>query len=144
MGHRPSKNTFMTLTYTYNRNINHKGLTSLFFFGSASCLAFVAALSQSCHSSVVASAFVVVAFRQCLRLEDLRWRRRPSSRSFSYVEAPVISSSTLEKMVSRVFEDLRKRKAPTGVMKNRSLCKRDNSSCSHLTLLSQHLKALPN
>jgi hypothetical protein len=67
----PSKNTFMTLTCTNNRNINHQGLTSLFFFDSASCLTFVATLSRSCRSS----ALVVVAIRQCLHLEDLRRRR---------------------------------------------------------------------
>jgi hypothetical protein len=51
----PGKNTFMILICTHNRNINHQGLTSLFFFGSALCLTFIAILSQSCHPSVVAS-----------------------------------------------------------------------------------------
>jgi hypothetical protein len=78
-GCSPSKNTFMTLTCTQNSNINHQGLTSIFLFDSASCLTFVATLSRSCRSSAIASTFVVVAFRQCLHLEDLRWRRRPST-----------------------------------------------------------------
>jgi hypothetical protein len=86
----------MTLTYTNNHNTNHQGLASLFQFSSASCLTFVVVLSRSCHSLAMTSAFVVVAFRQCLRLEYLRRRRRPSSRSFSYDEAPVIFDSTLE------------------------------------------------
>jgi hypothetical protein len=86
----------MTLTYTNNRNINHQGLASLFHFGSASCLTFVAALSRRCRSSAMASTFVVVAFRHYLRLEDLRQRRRPSSQSFSYNEVPVIFGSMLE------------------------------------------------
>jgi hypothetical protein len=72
-----NKNTFMTLTYTHNHNINHHGLTSLFLFGLASCLTFVATLRRSCHPSVVASTFDVLAYRQCLHLEDLWRRRRP-------------------------------------------------------------------
>jgi hypothetical protein len=77
-GHSLGKNTFMTLTYTHNHNINHQGLSSLFLFDLASCLTFVATLSRSCRSSAVASAFVVVTFRQCLRIENLRWRRGSS------------------------------------------------------------------
>jgi hypothetical protein len=65
----------MTLTCTHNRNINHQGLTSLFLFDLESCLILIATLSQSCRPSAVASAFDVVAYRQCLHLEDL-WRRR--------------------------------------------------------------------
>jgi hypothetical protein len=74
-GRSPSKNTFMTSAYTYNPNTKHQGLTSLFLFDSASYLTFVATLSRSCRPSAVASAFDVVAYRQCLCLEDL-WRRR--------------------------------------------------------------------
>jgi hypothetical protein len=72
----PSKNIFMTLTCTHNRNINHQGLTSIFLCDLASCLTFIATLSRSCRSSAVASAFDDVAFRQCLHLEGLRRRRR--------------------------------------------------------------------
>jgi hypothetical protein len=73
----------MTSAYTYNPNTKHQGLTSLFLFDSALCLIFVTTLSRSCspsafpHMFVVASAFVLVAYRQYLRLEDLRQRRRP-------------------------------------------------------------------
>jgi hypothetical protein len=74
-----SKNTFMTLTCTHNYNINHQGLTSLFLFGLASCLIFVATLSRSCRPSAMASTFVIITFRQCLRLKDLRWGRRSST-----------------------------------------------------------------
>jgi hypothetical protein len=76
-GRSPSKNTFMTLTCTHNPNIKHQGLTSLFLFDSTLCLTFVATLSQSCRPSAVVSTFVLVAYRQYLRLEDLRQRRRP-------------------------------------------------------------------
>jgi hypothetical protein len=93
----PSKNTFITLTCTHNCNINHQGLTSLFLFGSASCLTFVATLRQSCRPSAVALAFVVIAFKQCLRLEDLRRGRR--------------SSTSLYKRYLRL-EDLRQRRRP--------------------------------
>jgi hypothetical protein len=68
----------MTSTCTYNHNTKHQGLTNLFFFDSTLCLTFVATLSQSCHPSallhmfVVTSAFDLVAYRQYLRLEDLR------------------------------------------------------------------------
>jgi hypothetical protein len=66
-------------------------INSFFFlFGSASCLTFVAALKRSRRPSAAVSIFVVVAFRQYLRLEDLRWGRISSSRNFSYDEAPVI------------------------------------------------------
>jgi hypothetical protein len=44
----------MTLTCTHNRNINHQGLISLFLLDSASCLTFVATLSQSCCPSAIA------------------------------------------------------------------------------------------
>jgi hypothetical protein len=76
-GRSPSKNTFMTSTGTHNHNINHQGLTSLFLFDSASCLTFVVTLSRSCCLSAIPSAFDVIAFRQCLRLEGLQRRRRP-------------------------------------------------------------------
>jgi hypothetical protein len=95
MGRSPSKNTFMTLTYSHNHDIKHQGLASIFLFGSTSCLTFVAALSRSRRSSAAASAFVVIGLRQCLCLEDLRRGRRSSSQSFSYDEAPVIFNSTL-------------------------------------------------
>jgi hypothetical protein len=81
-GRSLSKNTFMTLTYTHNRNINPQRLASLFLFGSASCLTFVAALSRSCSSSAIALAFIVVAFRQCLRLEDLNGEEDPHHKAF--------------------------------------------------------------
>jgi hypothetical protein len=90
------KNTFMTLICTHNRNVNHQGLTSLFIFGSVLCLTFVVVLSRSCHPLVVASAFVVIVFRQCLHLEDLRQEKRYLSRSFSHDEAPVIFNNILE------------------------------------------------
>jgi hypothetical protein len=61
-GRIPGKNTFMTLTRTHNRNINHQGLSSLFLFDSTSRLTFVATLSRSYRSSAVASTFVVVTF----------------------------------------------------------------------------------
>jgi hypothetical protein len=85
-GRSPSKNTFMTSTYTYNPNTKHQGLTSLFLFNLALCLTFITTLSRSCsplafpHMFVVASAFVLVAYRQYLRLEDLRQRRRSPTR----------------------------------------------------------------
>jgi hypothetical protein len=75
MGHSPSKNTFITLTCTHNRNINHQGLTSLFLFGSASCLTFVAS-----RPPAVASAFIIIAFKRYLHLKDLRRRRRPPNK----------------------------------------------------------------
>jgi hypothetical protein len=46
-GRSPSKNTFMTSTYTYNPNTKHQRLTILFLFDSTLCLAFVTTLSQS-------------------------------------------------------------------------------------------------
>jgi hypothetical protein len=52
-GRSPDKNTFMTLTYTHNPNTKHQGVTSLFLFGSTSCLIFVTTLSQSCHPSTL-------------------------------------------------------------------------------------------
>jgi hypothetical protein len=92
-GRRPSKNTFMTLTYSHNRDIKHQILANLFFFGSASCLTFIVSLSRSrCPST-----FVVIGLRQCLCLEDLRRGRRSSSQqNFSYDEVPIIFNSTLE------------------------------------------------
>jgi hypothetical protein len=66
----------MISAYTYNPNTKHQGLTSLFHFDTTSYLTFGAILSQSCRPSVVASAFDVVTYRQCLRLEDLQQRRR--------------------------------------------------------------------
>jgi hypothetical protein len=69
IGHSPSKNTFMTSAYTYNPNIKHQGLTSLFLFDSALCLTFVTTLSRTCspssfpHIFIVALVFVLVAFR---------------------------------------------------------------------------------
>jgi hypothetical protein len=96
-GRSPSKNTFMTLVCTHNRNINHQVLTSLFLFGSALCLTFVTTLSRSCHPSVLASAFVVIIFRQCLRLRELRREKRYSSRSFRHDETPVNFNNTIER-----------------------------------------------
>jgi molybdopterin biosynthesis enzyme MoaB len=78
-GHSPGENTFMTLICILNRNINHQGLTSLFLFGSMSYLTFVAILSRSCYLLAIASAFVVIVFRQCLHLNDLRRGKRYSS-----------------------------------------------------------------
>jgi hypothetical protein len=72
MRHSLSKNTFMTLTYSHNRDIKHQGLASLFLFSSASCFTFVVALCRSCRPSAAALAFAVVGLRQCLCLEDLR------------------------------------------------------------------------
>jgi hypothetical protein len=86
----------MTLTYTHNRNMNRQGLASLFLFDPTSCLTLVVTLSRSYRSSAVALAFIVVVFRQCLHLKDLRWRRRLPSRTFYYDEAPIIFNSTLE------------------------------------------------
>jgi hypothetical protein len=90
----------MTSTYIYNPNTKHQGLTSLFLFDSALCLTFVATLSRSYHPSallhmfVVTSAFVLVAFRQYLCLEDLRQIRRPptSSKSYSLVLYSLLTS----------------------------------------------------
>jgi hypothetical protein len=96
-GHNPSKNTFMILTCTHNRNINHQGLTSLFLFGLTSCLIFVTTLSRRCHPSAVALTFIIITFRQCLHLEDLRRGRR--------------SSTSLYKRYLRL-EDLRQRRRP--------------------------------
>jgi hypothetical protein len=96
MGRIPGENTFMTLICIHNCNINHQGLTGLFLFGSASYLTFVATLSQSCRLLAIASTFIVIVFRQCLHLNDLRQGKRYSSRSFSYAEGPVIFNNTLE------------------------------------------------
>jgi hypothetical protein len=118
MGHNPNKNTFMTLTCTHNRNINHQGLTSLFFFDSPSCLTFVATLSRSCRSSTL----VVVAFKQCLRLEDLRRRRSFPTRSFSDDEAPIIFISTPKTMISRVFRTIGRGRPLIVAPRSISLC----------------------
>ena len=59
-GRSPSKNTFMTLTYTHNRNMNRQGLASLFLFDPTSCLTLVVTLSRSYYSSAIASAFIVI------------------------------------------------------------------------------------
>jgi hypothetical protein len=73
----------MTLTCTYDPNTKQQGLTSIFLFDSTLCLTFVVTLSRSCspssfpHMFIVASAFDIVVYRQYLRLEDLRQRRRP-------------------------------------------------------------------
>jgi hypothetical protein len=67
----------MTLTCTHNPNTKHQGLTSFFLFDSASFLTFIATLSRSCRPSAVASTFDGVAYKQYLRLEDLRQRGRP-------------------------------------------------------------------
>jgi hypothetical protein len=97
MGRSLSKNTFMTLTYSHNRDIKHQELASIFLFGSASCLTFVVALSRSRRPSASASTFVDIGLGQCLCIEDLRRARRSSlQQSFSYDEAPVIFNSTLE------------------------------------------------
>jgi hypothetical protein len=112
MGRSPSENIFMTLICIHNHNINHQGLTGLFLFGSVSYLTFVATLSRSCRLSAIASTFVVIVFRKCLRLNDLPRGKIYSSRSFSYDEGPVIFNNTRNKKVSCVFEDLRKRKTP--------------------------------
>jgi hypothetical protein len=95
-GRNPSKNTFMALICTHNRNINHQWLTSLFLFDSTLCLTFIVILSRSCRSSVVASAFVVIVFRQHLYLRDLQREKRYLSRSFPHDETPVIFNNTLE------------------------------------------------
>ena len=92
MGHSSCKNTFMTSTYTYNLNTKHQGLTSLFLFDLALCFTFVASLSRSCHPLavlhmfVVTLAFVLVAYRQYLRLEDLRQRTRPPTLAHSWCQ----------------------------------------------------------
>jgi hypothetical protein len=75
-GRNPSKNTFMTLTYSHNRDIKHQGLVSIFLFGSASCLTFVVALSRSRCPLATTSTFIVIGLRQCLCLESLRRGRR--------------------------------------------------------------------
>jgi hypothetical protein len=60
----------MTLTCTYNCNINYQELTSLFLpFGSTSNLTFVAILSRSCCSLAVAS-FGILYFENLRRKED--------------------------------------------------------------------------
>jgi hypothetical protein len=72
----------MALTCTHDPNTKQQGLTSLFLFDSTLCLTFVATLSRSCHPSalshmfIVPSTFYLVVYRQYLRLEDLRQRRR--------------------------------------------------------------------
>jgi hypothetical protein len=93
-GCSPSKNTFMTLAYSNNRDIKPQGLASLFLFGSTSCLTFVVALNRSRRPSVATSAFVVIRLRQCLCLEDLRRGRRSSSQqSFSCAPSVRVRSS---------------------------------------------------
>jgi hypothetical protein len=98
MSHSPSKNIFMTSTCTCNPDTKHKGLTSFFLFDSALCLTFVATLSQNCHPSALlhmfvgTSAFVLIAYRQYLRLEDLRQIRRPSTRMSFRFATPIQSS----------------------------------------------------
>jgi hypothetical protein len=83
IGCSTSKNTFMTSAYTYNPNTKHQRFSCLFLFGSSLCLTFVITLSRSCsslafpHMFVIALAFVLVAYRQHLRPEDL-WHRRRS------------------------------------------------------------------
>jgi hypothetical protein len=96
MGRSSSENIFMTLICIHNRNINHQGLIGLFLFGSVSYLTFVATLSRSCRLLAIASTFVVIVFRKCLRLNDLLRGKRYSSRSISYDEGPVIFNNTLE------------------------------------------------
>jgi hypothetical protein len=97
MGRSPSKNTFMTLTYSCNRDIKHQGLASIFLYSPASCLTFIVALSRSHHPSAAASTFTVIGLKQCLCLEDLwRGRRSSSQQNFSYDEAPLTFNSTLE------------------------------------------------
>jgi hypothetical protein len=96
MGRNPGENAFMTLICIHNRNINHQGWTDLFLFSPTSYLTFVATLNQSCRLSAIASTFVVIVFRQCLRLNDLRRGKRYSSRSFSYDKGPTIFDNTLE------------------------------------------------
>jgi hypothetical protein len=96
VGRSPGENTFVTSICIHNRNISHQGLTGLFLFGSASCLTFVATLSQSCRPSVVASVFVIIALRWFLCLEDLRQRWSSTSLCQWYL----------------CLEDLRRRRRP--------------------------------
>jgi hypothetical protein len=79
-----SKNTFITLTCTHNCNISHQGLTSLFLFGSASCLTIVATLSRSCRPLARSFASDVIAFKQCLCLKGLWRRKRPPNIAYKW------------------------------------------------------------
>jgi hypothetical protein len=64
----PSKSTFMSLTLTYDHNINHKGLASLFPFQLASCPVFITIISRSCYSLAIASVFILITFGSYLHL----------------------------------------------------------------------------
>jgi hypothetical protein len=82
---RPGKNTFVTLMYSHYPNAKHQGLTDSFLFNSTLWFTFVTTIKSKLssfdflHMLVVASAFNLVAYRQLLRLEDIRQRRRLST-----------------------------------------------------------------
>jgi hypothetical protein len=61
-GRSPGKSTFMSLTFTYNHNMNHWGLASLFPFRTTSCSVFITIISRSYYSSAIVSAFILIIF----------------------------------------------------------------------------------
>jgi hypothetical protein len=100
-GRRPVKITFMSLTFTANHKASYQGLSSLFSFRSVPSSTFVITLNRSSfsHSFGVRSSclLVISPYHAYLHLK---------------VETSCNSLCYTEKHISRVFEDLRKRKAP--------------------------------
>jgi hypothetical protein len=97
----PDKITFMSLTFTVNLKVICQGLSSLFPFKSVSSSASVIILSRSSFSH----SFGICSF--CLRVvfpyhTYLHPKAKASCNSLCYIE----------KHISHVFKDLRKRKAP--------------------------------
>jgi hypothetical protein len=92
----------MSLTFTVNLKVSRQGLSSLFPFKSVSSYAFVIILSRSSfsHSFVVRSFCLRVAYPYHAYLHP---KAEASCNNLCYTE----------KHISHVFEDLRKRKAPT-------------------------------
>jgi hypothetical protein len=94
--------------FALNHNASYQGLSSLFPLRSISSLIFVIILSRSSfsHSFNVHPYHLRVVFLYCACLYH---DRKPSSQSWSLLKQ---SMSYWKHMISHVFEDLRRRKAP--------------------------------
>jgi hypothetical protein len=102
IGRSLGKFTFMSLTFTVSQKASCRGLSSLFPFRSVSFSTTVLVLSRSfsIHSFGAGSSFFQIA---------------PSYHAHLHLKPPKLPVTVFytEKHVSCVFEDIRKRKAPT-------------------------------
>jgi hypothetical protein len=132
----------MTLAFVHDCNKSHKGLASLFLFGSTSCLIFAIILGPRYYSLAIASLFIIVILGLYLRLEDLRQRRRLPSRTEASCDNQYYTESTWLVMFLRT---LGRGRPPTVAPHNINLflCNKFRIRCEQRPLAEGPKKHLP-